>query len=82
MQKAEFEKDKFSKLDGGTVVRVKLKGEEFTIEARPYGVVILGPVPYEIDSRESLDKLAQLIAESWKEHMKLKPQIARTLSGH
>ena len=79
----EFVKDKYSSLDGRTKVLITLKGEtKFVVQATPSGIELMSPMNVEISDREELDHYAQLIAEGWKEHIKLIPKIAKTVSGH
>lgn len=83
MPEVEFVKNKYSSLDGRTKVMVTLKGpKSFCVQATPSGVELMGPLSTEISDREELDHYAQLVAEGWKEHIKLIPKISRTLSGH
>lgn len=76
-----FYKEKYSKLDTGeTAVRFVEDGvtsSAFKVEATSSGVNFAGTLKAPIGSRKHLNDFAALIAEAWKEHLKLAPKISK-----
>jgi hypothetical protein len=74
----EFDKFKFSGLDGATVVTfTEQSGPEpqFQIRATPMGVTMRGVLAKVISSRAELNEFARLVGAAWTEHERLKPKI-------
>lgn len=53
----------------------------FIVEASPSGITIRGTMSGEIQDREDLDSLAEVIGDAWSEHRKLIPKIL-SATGH
>lgn len=82
----QMKRDKVSTLMGHTEVRfTEITGEEsstpFVIIADYTGIRFEGKSS-PLDTTQRLRELAKSIDAAWREHLKLKPQIARSLSGH
>lgn len=79
----EFKTEKVSSLLGHTEVRRIEKTQNdnpFTIIASPYGLTIKG-VSSTLSSNSDLQKVAQMIGESWNDYNDLKPKIYTTKDG-
>lgn len=70
----KFERKKFDNLSGGT--SVTYTDGEFELLATRDGVVIKGQSSVIGDFNE-LQEFARIVSEVWKDHMQLKPRIAR-----
>lgn len=82
----KFKTEKVSSLQGHTEVRQTLEDTTedqvpFVIAAAPQGIQLRGVSPY-LGSIDELDSFAQAIDRAWREHLKLRPKLSQTLSGH
>jgi len=60
---------------------VVFQAEDFRIIARKQGISFHGASEF-IEDRKGLEQFAQMIAEAWKAHISLKPQLTKSLGGH
>lgn len=85
-----FKKEKVSSLLGHTEVRFEQIPPEatkptsplFTVVASSRGLYISGHMIGFIENMAELDEFAQVVSDAWVEHLKLKPKLTKTLSGH
>jgi hypothetical protein len=76
----QFEKSKYSGIDGRTYVAFTQKNstqeKPFQIIASPSGVSFKGTMEGEIQKNlPEMQDFARMVAEAWKEHLRLKPII-------
>ncbi len=80
----EFDVTKYSGIDGQTKVRMTLKtGSQVDapyLEAAVSGLTVHGK--FEFMDNSDLQAFAKAMGGAWKEHLKLKPKLVSTLSGH
>lgn len=76
----KFLRTKFDSLDGKTVVALTSEDDKFQLKASRSGVMINGEL--EIEGMQELDQFAKLLSDAWKEHLRLKPKLQSSLSGH
>lgn len=79
-----FEYKKISALTGFTEVHYTHVDKDdgmFSVIADQRGMRFEGKSPIFSDIDE-LDILARTIGAAWEEHLKLKPKLSKTLSGH
>lgn len=77
----KFYKDKFTRLDGLTVVswvEDAVVATPFTVCADRTGVNFKGTLKEPISDKKQLNDFARLIADAWKEHVKLAPKVSAT----
>lgn len=82
----EFEKTKFTGLDGRVVVAFVQKGstkvDPFTITASPSGVSFKGTMEGEFTSQNDIQDFAKAFTDIWAERLRLRPNIVTTSTGH
>jgi hypothetical protein len=76
----KFSKNKFDTLDGSVKVRNTSDDGHFFLEASRAGVHISGELDF--TSLADLETFAKTMADTWKEHTRLKPKIETSLAGH
>jgi hypothetical protein len=55
-------------------------GDDARVTASPGGISIKGPLI--IINPTEMDTFARLVANTWKEHLKMKPNLMASISGH
>lgn len=77
---SEFIRTKFDSLDGKTVVAFTTPDDSFSIKADKASLRIEGKLVFE--SAEDVQEYFHKMGAAWTEHLKLKPKLVNTLSGH
>ena len=77
----DFKIEKFTNFDGGTIVSYTQTDTEnpYKLSATELGVRFEGKL--EIQGEDNLRDLARLIADVWKDHVKIAPKIT-SVTGH
>lgn len=74
--------EKYTRIvDGKTAVKFvedQVVHSPFKVEADGMGLNFAGTLRAPLDSRASLQDFARLIADAWKEHLKLAPKISKS----
>jgi hypothetical protein len=80
----KFSRVQFTQIDGEPKSRYTLEGDErldpFCIEASRAGVELKNDLA--ITKNEDMQPFAKAVADAWKDHLKFKPKLSKTLSGH
>jgi hypothetical protein len=77
----KFERKKISALTGNTEVHFSLDSSDFKIIADQSGIRLRGESPT-LYENEELQSFAKAVSDAFKDHLKLKPKLVSTLSGH
>lgn len=83
----EFTVETVSSFDGMTTTLFVEKTKEpfpnpFTVRANQTGVWFHGALQAKLSTQDDFEKFAELVGEAASEHVRLRPKISRTLSGH
>lgn len=78
----EFVRTKFDGLDGKTKVAFQELHSDFSIIADQEGIRFRGDMKEPISTQGELQGLAEVTSTAWTEHLRLKPKLYTSVSGH